>query len=458
VRGMPTPLQVYQKQAMEKGVLTEQDVDVAARRMREHLDRSLSEAREESDADAELKGLWKGMFRGENAQAAVYATRVPEEKLYALSAALSRVPQGLTINPKVGRILKYRSQVAQGEKDLNWAMAEALAFASLVEEGHPVRLSGQDSGRATFSFRHAVLHDQKTGEGWVSLAHVAPGQAPFEVFDSPLSEAAVLGFEYGYSLAVPDALVLWEAQFGDFANSAQVIIDQFISSSEDKWDRCSGMVLMLPHGFEGQGPEHSSARLERFLNLSGEDNWRVMNLTQPAQLFHALRGQLKSNFRKPMVIMTPKSLLRHPLVTSPMQELANGHFHRLIDDVEVEASQVERIVLCSGKVYFDLLKLRQERKETRVALVRIEQLYPFPDDRVEELFERYSGATEVVWCQEEPENMGSWHFVLPLLYGLTTLRLRYAGRTASAAPATGSKYVHEREQNALVAQALDFPQ
>jgi 2-oxoglutarate dehydrogenase E1 component len=344
---------------------------------------------------------------------------------------------------------------------IDWATAEALAMGTLLAEGHPVRLSGQDCQRGTFSQRHAVLVDQENESHYVPLNHIRVDQAPFEVIDSPLSEAGVLGFEYGYSLAEPRALVIWEAQFGDFANGAQVIIDQFISSGESKWLRMSGLVMMLPHGFEGQGPEHSSARLERYLQLCGEDNMQVANCTTPANLFHVLRRQIHRNFRKPLILMTPKSLLRHKLCVSKLAEFGPGtSFHRVLwDDAAPADGAVQRIVLCSGKVYFDLFEERQKRGLKDVTILRLEQLHPFPAKALVKELARFPDV-EVVWCQEEPKNMGAWSFVAPEIEAVLAAagrshgRPRYVGRPAAASPATGLLKRHNREQEQLVIEAL----
>jgi 2-oxoglutarate dehydrogenase E1 component len=374
------------------------------------------------------------------------------------------VPEGFNLNRKIARQLEAKKKAIESGAGIDWATGEALAFATLCAEGTAVRLSGQDSGRGTFSQRHAVLVDQETEERYVPVNHVRQGQAMFEVIDSPLSEVAVLGFEYGYSLADPHALVLWEAQFGDFANGAQVIIDQFISSGEAKWLRMSGLVLLLPHGYEGQGPEHSSARLERFLQLSGEDNLQVCNLTTSANYFHALRRQVRREFRKPLVIMTPKSLLRHPEVASNLAEMGPGtFFRRTIDEADplVADDRVKRVVLCSGKVYYDLRQARRERKIHDVAIVRIEQLHPFPAKALADSIGRYRAA-DVVWCQEEPQNMGAWNFVdrrieqVLVDLGGKTRRARYIGRPEAAATATGLLKRHNAEQAKLVDEALSI--
>jgi 2-oxoglutarate dehydrogenase E1 component len=345
---------------------------------------------------------------------------------------------------------------------IDWATGEALAFGTLLAEGTPVRLSGQDSGRGTFSQRHSVLIDQLTEQRYVPLNHVREDQAAFEVIDSPLSEAGVLGFEYGYSTAEPNALVVWEAQFGDFANGAQAIIDQFIASAESKWMRMSGLVMMLPHGYEGQGPEHSSARLERYLQLSAEDNWQVVNITLPANFFHALRRQVRRNFRKPLIAFTPKSLLRHPEAVSKLADMGPGtSFHRVLEEVDPLGpdDRVKRVVVCSGKVYFDLLQERRKRQIKDVAIVRVEQLYPFPVKPLAKELMRYPNA-EVAWCQEEPENMGGWIFVdrriESTLAGLQVKARRpvYIGRKEAASPATGLLRRHLAEQAELVNRAL----
>ncbi len=351
---------------------------------------------------------------------------------------------------------------------IDWATGEALAFGTLVTEGHPVRLSGQDSERGTFSQRHSVLYDQEDETRYVPLAHLAKGQAIYEVINSMLSEEAVLGYEYGYSLSEPNALTLWEAQFGDFANGAQVVFDQFISSGERKWLRMSGLVCLLPHGYEGQGPEHSSARLERFLQMCAEDNMQVANVTTPANYFHILRRQLKRDVRKPLILMTPKSLLRHKRAVSSLDELGpDSTFHRVLpDDAQVgrtgdfklaKDEEIRRVVLCSGKVYYDLLEAREEREQNDVYLLRVEQLYPFPAKSVITELRRFPNA-ELVWCQEEPANMGSWSFVQPYLdwcLGQTKMandRPRYAGRPAAASPATGLARRHQQQLEAFLDQ------
>jgi 2-oxoglutarate dehydrogenase E1 component len=384
------------------------------------------------------------------------------ELLHKVGAALTTVPGDFHANRKILRLLDQRKRMLETGEGIDWATGEALAFGTLLENGLSVRLSGQDSARGTFSQRHAALLDQEDEHRYVPLNNIGPGQAELELIDSPLSEAGVLGFEYGYSLAEPNALVIWEAQFGDFANGAQVIIDQFISSGEAKWLRMSGLVMMLPHGYEGQGPEHSSARLERYLQLCAEDNLQVVNCTTPANFFHVLRRQVHRNFRKPLIAMTPKSLLRHKLAVSRLSAMGPGSsFHRILNDTgELRPDgEIKRVVLCSGKVYYDLSEERTKRGIDNVYLMRIEQLYPFPAKPLLRELGRFPGA-DVVWCQEEPRNMGAWTFVQPeieaVLDKLTgqIRRPRYIGRPSSAAPATGLLRRHLKEQAALVEAAL----
>jgi len=356
--------------------------------------------------------------------------------------------------------LARRAKMGEGSAPMDWAFGEALAFASLALAGTPVRLSGQDSGRGTFSQRHAILYDTQTGQAWSPLADLAQSeqQRPLiEVFDSSLSEQGVMGFDYGYSVVARDTLVLWEAQFGDFGNGAQVIIDQFIAPGVDKWQQPSRLVLLLPHGYEGQGPEHSSARLERYLQLCAENNMQVCYPTSPAQYFHLLRRQMKQEAALPLIVMTPKSLLRLPAATSTVEDLTNGGFRPVIDDAEIQdRAAVRRIVLCSGKVYYDLNAARLKTDDRRVAIIRLEQFYPFPETALREIFASYPNASQLVWAQEEPKNMGGWTFVEPRLMGMLPAceRPYYVGRAASASPATGSYAIHELEQRQLVDQAL----
>ena len=386
-------------------------------------------------------------------------TGMSKENIERVAAAMTNFPAGFHLGGKVERILAARARSYRGEAPIDWASAEMLAIGGLLLEGIPVRLSGQDSRRGTFSQRHAVVVDTETGGRHTPVNNAAPGeQAELCVYDSLLSEAAVLGFDYGYSLDEPHMLILWEAQFGDFANGAQVIVDQFIVSAESKWGRASGLVMLLPHGYEGQGPEHSSARLERFLSLCAEDNIQVVNASTPAQYFHLLRRQVRRDFRKPLIVLTPKSLLRLKEAASPQAEFLSGHFRDAIDDATTEPERVRRVVLCSGKVYYDLLKKREEQSRTReVALVRLEQFHPWPGDALKTIFGRYPHAREWVWAQEESQNMGGWTFVAPRLRELTGAAFEYVGRDASASPATGSKAIHDREQAELVEAAIGAP-
>ncbi|MDQ2802312.1 MAG: 2-oxoglutarate dehydrogenase E1 component, partial [Pseudomonadota bacterium] len=402
-----------------------------------------------------LEGHWTGFGHADTEpERAEEATGVEPGTLKQVGLTLSRVPDAFAINPKIARQIEAKRKMIESGEGIDWATAEALAFGSLLLEGHRVRLSGEDSQRGTFSQRHAVLIDQTTQNEYVPLNNIAPEQAKIELYNSLLSEAGVLGFEYGYTLADPRTLVLWEAQFGDFANGAQVIIDQFLASGETKWLRMSGLTLLLPHGYEGQGPEHSSARLERYLQLCAERNMAVCNLTTPANYFHALRRQLKRNFRKPLVVMTPKSLLRHKLAVSPLHEMAAGSAFRFVIpeiDLIAPAENVCRVVLCSGKVYYDLLAERRERNVNDVAVLRLEQIYPFPTKTLARLLASYRNA-EVIWCQEEPQNMGAWSFldrrIEDVLAGLngTATRPVYAGRVEAASPATGQSRRHAAEQ------------
>ena len=390
----------------------------------------------------------------------VVPTGVSVEAVKTIAQQIAIVPPGFNINPKMVGQLARRAKMGEGALPLDWAFAEAAAFGSLVLDGTHVRLSGQDSGRGTFSQRHAVLYDTQTGQAWMPLSELSAPKNPrarFEVFDSSLSEEGVLGFEYGYSVVAADDLVMWEAQFGDFANGAQVIIDQYIAASEDKWKQTSRLTLLLPHGYEGQGPEHSSARLERYLQLCAENNLQVCYPSTPAQYFHLLRRQVRPGFERPLIVMTPKSLLRLPAAASTVADLTSGGFQPLIDDVDVkDREQIRRLVLCSGKVFYDLSDARKKSSAGPVALIRLEQFYPFPQNRLREIIASFPHVTELIWCQEEPKNMGGWTFVEPRLEDLlaSQTRPRYVGRAASASPATGSYAIYLLEQERLVQEAL----
>jgi 2-oxoglutarate dehydrogenase E1 component len=403
-----------------------------------------------------LGGLWRGFtWAGEDWSA---DTRVPAPRLAAAAEALERLPEDFTPHPRVQKLLETRRVMVSRGEGIDWGCAEILAYASLLLEGTPIRLTGQDTGRGTFSHRHAILYDAENGREYVPLNHLAPEQATIEVVNSLLSEAAVLGFEYGMSSADPQRLVIWEAQFGDFANAAQVMIDQFVVSAESKWQRMSGLVMLLPHGYEGQGPEHSSARLERFLQLSAEGNLQVVHPTTPAQFFHALRRQNHRTFRKPLVVMSPKSLLRHPRAVSKLVDLAEGGFHTVLDDPAAPRA-ARRVLVCSGKIFYALEKEREERDRGDVAIVRVEQLYPFPASDLSAVLGRYASAREVWWVQEEPKNQGAWGFVEPHLRPLLSADQNFGtvGRDEAASPATGSYKVHQSEEVAILDQALKPP-
>ncbi|MEQ6916725.1 2-oxoglutarate dehydrogenase E1 component [Halomonas aquatica] len=391
-------------------------------------------------------------------------TRVEMKRLQRLAGKMCEIPDGVTVQRQVSKIYDDRRKMQAGGMAINWGFAETLAYATLLDQGHPVRLTGQDVGRGTFSHRHAVVHNQKDGSSYVPLQHMADGQPRFTIHDSFLSEEAVLAFEYGYSTTAPNHLVIWEAQFGDFFNGAQVVVDQFISSGETKWERLCGLTMLLPHGYEGQGPEHSSARLERFLQMCAEQNMQVCVPTTPAQIFHLLRRQVIRPLRKPLVVMSPKSLLRHKLATSSLEELAEGSFQMVLPDQgKLEAKKVERIVLCAGKVYYDLANWREENARDDVAILRIEQLYPFPKEELFNAIKDYSNVEDVVWCQEEPLNQGAWyssqHHMRAVADSLSDGlggKLKFAGRPASAAPAAGYMSVHTEQQRQLVEDAFNL--
>lgn len=458
----PLILQQYAEKLIQEGTVSKGTVEEIQQAIVQELQKQFqkSEDYEPSTADW-LAGRWEG-FAPRADDPAPPLTGVKKEILVKIGKSLSKVPKGFHLHPKLERFLASRQKMVMGEQPIDWSMGEALAFGSLLLEGHRVRLSGQDSARGTFSQRHAVLRDQLTEEKFISLGELSPDQAPFEVWDSPLSEQAVLGFELGYSLAEPEALVMWEAQFGDFGNGAQVIIDQFLSAGETKWLRMSGLVLLLPHGYEGQGPEHSSARLERYLQLCGEDNMQVMNCTTPANYFHALRRQIHRPFRKPLILMTPKSLLRSKYATSTLEDFEEGtYFLKVIPDALPPSLDIKRVILCSGKVYYDLLDKRESEDIKDIALIRLEQFYPFPHEELVERLSFYKNA-DVVWCQEEPINMGAWTFLdrrletVLLEAGLQVTRPIYVGRPEAASPATGLLSRHTFEQNLLVNQALNL--
>jgi len=452
---------LYGERLVAEGVVTTEDVEAMARRVRDALEIELKAARETkaatpSEAGAEA-GVWKGYRGGPDADAPEVETGVPREKLARYLETTARLPEGFHAHPKIERALELRRQMARGEKALDWAAAEAAAFASLVDQGFRVRLTGQDTERGTFSHRHAVLHDVENGKTHTALQHIASGQAAFEIANSPLAESAPLGFEYGYSLEWPDGLVAWEAQFGDFMNVAQTVIDQFLVSGEVKWRRLSGLTLLLPHGFEGMGSEHSSARMERFLQLAARDNIQVAYPSTPAQIFHLLRRQVVRGWRKPLIVMTPKSLLRNPEAVSPLEELATGTFQRLMGDAEIAPAKAKQVLFCAGKIYYELAAARKGRGRGDTALLRVEQLYPLADASLEALLSAYKPGTPVTWVQEEPQNMGAWPY-LRARFGATLLGrhpFSVVSRPESATPASGAASSHKMEQERLLASAFD---
>jgi 2-oxoglutarate dehydrogenase E1 component len=449
----------YLEHLLDLREVSRHEADTIAAERREQLEKELSKARSEEyiPRPQTLGGVWKDYYGGRESDAKEIPTAVDKARLSTLLEVQTHLPGHFHPHPKIERGIRLRGEMAQDKRPLDWSAAEALALASLATEGVRVRLTGQDTARGTFSQRHAVLHDFEDGHTHVPLQHLSPDQAPVEVYNSPLSELGALGFEYGYSLDCPDGLVLWEAQFGDFFNAAQVIVDQFISSAEDKWHRLSGIVLLLPHGFEGMGPEHSSARLERFLQLAAEDNIQVVYPTTPAQYFHCLRRQALRRWRKPLVVMTPKSLLRHPRVVSSLEECAKQAFQPVIpDSLGNQAERCERMILCSGKIYYELEQQRDKSGRRDVAILRIEQLYPLPQEMLRSVLASCPDGTPVVWVQEEPENMGAWRY-LRVKFGeklFNRLPFSVISRSESASPATGSGSSHKQEQKQLLAGAF----
>jgi 2-oxoglutarate dehydrogenase E1 component len=446
---------LYAEQLTREGLLTSADTDKLVEQYRQALD----EGRHQMHPSLGMIGNqftvnWSPYLSVDWTERV--RTDVEPARLAALGRKILQYPPDFTLHPRVAQIVVNRSKMLAGELPLDWGCAETLAYAALLDEGAPIRISGQDVGRGTFFHRHAVLHDQNSDRVYIPLQHIRDDQPNFSIIDSVLSEEAVLGFEYGYSSTSPEGLVIWEGQFGDFVNGAQVVIDQFISSGEAKWGRYCSLTLFLPHGYEGQGPEHSSARLERFLQLCAENNMLVCVPSTPAQMFHMIRRQVRRSFRKPLIVMTPKSLLRHEMSVSPLADLTQGGFAPMIPEVDpLNPEQVERVVFCSGKVYFDLLKARRAADQSNVALVRIEQLYPFPGDEYQAILARYPNLVDVVWCQEEPQNQGAWHQIRHRLQDLAPrLPLYYAGRAPAAAPATGLAKLHEQQQQRLVSTAL----
>jgi 2-oxoglutarate dehydrogenase E1 component len=456
IRNHPTVVALYTKRLVDAGVLDEAQVSALRQRRRAALEAAQATARREMPRQQVFAfgGVWQGLgWAGDDWSA---DTRVPVERLRAIADGLLRWPDDFTPHPRLAKHLEERHERVQRGGVIDWGTAELLAYGSLLLEGTPVRLSGQDSVRGTFSHRHAALVDAADGRAWVPLDHLADDQARMEAVNSPLSEAAVLGFEHGVSSGDPRRLVIWEAQFGDFANGAQTVIDEFLASGESKWQRMSGLVLLLPHGYEGQGPDHSSARLERFLQLGAERNLQVIVPTTPAQLFHALRRQIHRPFRKPLVVLSPKSLLRYAPSYSPLAELAEGRFRPVLDDPRAPAT-VRRVIVCAGKIFHALDAARAEAGRPEVALLRVEQLYPFPAPELATALGRSASAAEVCWVQEEPANQGAWAFVRPLISPLLRpeVRFSYIGRDEAASPATGLYPIHQAEERAILEQALE---
>ena len=457
---------IYASKLINEGILTDQEAKDEVNNHNKFLEKEFEAGTNYKPNKADwLEGQWSSL-RAAHGDDRRGETSVSIDDLKLIGKAITTIPANINVNKKLQRIVETRKKAIETGEGIDWSTAEHLAFGSLLLEGYPVRLSGQDSCRGTFSQRHSVFIDQVSEERYTPLNNITSNQQNFEVIDSPLSEASVLGFEYGYSLTEPTALVMWEAQFGDFANGAQVIVDQFISSGEAKWLRMSGLVMLLPHGYEGQGPEHSSARLERYLQLCGEDNMQVLNCSTPANYFHALRRQLKRDFRKPLIIMTPKSLLRNKACVSKLSDMSeNTAFRRVIRDpnTNLKDNDIKKVVICSGKVFYNLLEERENRKLDSVKILRLEQIYPFPYSTLKEILSDTPNA-EFVWCQEEPKNMGAWFFVDRKIedvlrsFKAKFSRPSYAGRAEAASPATGSLSRHNKEQADLVNEALETTQ
>jgi 2-oxoglutarate dehydrogenase E1 component len=453
IRERPPLYKIYGEQLLAEKVVGEDDLKSIEAGIDELLETAFKTMREKQCLlpRVEFYENWEE-FHGDYSHEPV-KTGVAKKQLLSLAKKLNAVPKDFSAHPKLEGLLEKRLETIEKGEGIDWANAEALAFASLLAEGHPVRLSGQDSRRGTFSQRHSSLVDTKTGESFTALNSLNQGQVPFHAFDSLLSEAGVVGFEYGYSLAQPNGLTMWEAQFGDFVNNAQAVIDLYITSGQSKWQRLSGLVLLLPHGFEGMGPEHSSARLERFLQLCAEENIQVCYPSTPAQYFHLLRRQVKREFRKPLVVMTPKSLLRHPLAVSKLAEMTKGSFQEVLDH-ETNKKTCRRILFCSGKIYYELFQRRKDLKSSDISIIRLEQLYPFPREQLEEVVNKYSEAKEWYWVQEEPENMGGWNFVRSRLASLVHKHVKYIGRKEAASPATGFRSLYTIQQGAIIEEAV----
>jgi 2-oxoglutarate dehydrogenase E1 component len=454
IQALPSTRTLYAQRLAELDVVEASAAEAMVTTFRASLDARIGH---QADAKSPFAPNWNPYKNTHWRDAAV--TAIPMQRAQALAQRLTTFPLDFVLNPRVEKIMDDRRAMGEGTLPLDWGMAECLAYASLLSDGTPVRLTGQDSGRGTFFHRHAVLHDQKR-ERWdagvyVPLQNLIPGQANFLVVDSVLSEEAVLGFEYGYASAAPDQLVIWEAQFGDFVNGAQVVVDQFIAAAETKWGLLSGLTLFLPHGYEGQGPEHSSGRIERFLQLAAHDNIQITQPTTPAQMFHLLRRQIVRPYRKPLIVFTPKSLLRHPDASSSLDEITQGAFQPVIDEVEaLDPSRVTRLIFCSGRLYYDLLRTRQAQESDDMAIIRIEQLYPWPDREVEAVLARYPNVDDIVWAQDEPLNQGAWRYAAYPIRLATGITLRYAGRPESSSPAAGYISLHKQRQEDILRVAL----
>lgn len=454
IKKKPSIRELYRDQLIKEGTI-EKEVALA---LEEKFKKSLHEELEEFKLkklllyEEPFQGVWEKYKEGVNHDLFhTHDTVVTIETLKHLSSRMSLIPNNFEIHPKVKKLFQERSEVIEKEGKIDWATAEALAFASLLKEGVSVRLAGQDSKRGTFSQRHSMWIDQKTGQSYIPLQHLEKNQGRFDVIDSPLSEYAALGFEFGYSLAHPDTLVLWEAQYGDFANGGQIVLDQYISSSEEKWQRYSGLTLLLPHGYEGQGPEHSSARMERYLQLAGNMNMQIVYPTTPAQYFHLLRRQVLRLIRKPLIVFTPKSVLRHPLNKSPLSDCAQGGFKEILDD-EMRESNASYLLFCTGKIYYSLTEEREKSRRNDIAIIRIEQLFPFHSEAFKKITEKYQKCKRCFWVQEEPKNMGAWHYIFPLFHELLPkgISLEYIGRARRASPAAGSHSAHVREEKQII--------
>ena len=472
IRSHPTPVKVYGKKLIDQKVISDEDLENVIKKFKDLLDDQFKNAKDYKPKIAWFEGTWSA-YKPEKGKDKRGVTGADTKKLLEISEKINSSSDDLNLHKTIVKILNNRKEAVRSGSNIDWSTAEALAFGSLLEEGYPVRLVGQDSGRGTFSQRHSVLRNQKDNSRYVPLNNISKNQKQFEVVDSFLSELAVLGFEYGYSLVEPNTLTLWEAQFGDFANGAQVVIDQFIASGERKWTRASGLVMLLPHGYEGQGPEHSSARLERFLQLCSNDNLQVMNCTTPANYFHALRRQMHRDFRKPLIMMTPKSLLRNKYCVSNLEDFSKSNsFHRILWDHAIdpqskgfiklkESSKIKKVILCSGKVYFDLLEAREKLKKDDVVLFRIEQLYPFPAKTLVKELKPYAENAKFFWCQEEPKNMGAWFSVRDYIqWTLDTIKannneISYIGRSPDASPATGYAKRHNSQQQEIIDKVFE---